>query len=804
MRYRVEITEEPRHNVMIEDLPKAKMGAQVNYSLFNKLAAIGGADMRMSEPDRQSTKTITKVPRQAANLEAEGGETVLTFDPTGFPLFYTIKGPRHHSGGVPLNLPDDSFIFSDTKEMIIRECTILKMFNKPCNKKGYTPADLSKQFDINNYRNILQDPNTDEITRKTAESMIKKYVIKLGALALAQESQKGFPQGIPVVAKPYMDANGISEGDIIPEEPSPMQQGQGQMSPTDQMPPDQYAQEQMPDGMQNASPDQMDEQQMQQMMMAQQQQRQAPQQGGVPEGAATPEMMDGMMQQMDRQQPMGRYGMSMNSPMAMYGMEMGGFYPEYAFGGFSRFDGGGNVTVNNSSGNITDPNVLKKEYNTGNYKPVTGTNDGSYVPIGVDNILGRGQTKGTDVEWNYTGGGGGNWNPTRQGAIDQYCKNMKNPKSKLFYGVDHVKIAEANFGYLKNSKNPKDQAEYTAIVAKLATCKAGGKQTTYDYISNDKPPEEKCPDCIDPITGQTVTTGPDGKAFVRTKDANGICTPCPTEECFCTDENGNKITVDCNDPCTKEEEYRGEATSGGQEVPFKSDPDSVVWADANMNPEYIGPRGVQLEQYGIDPRAEANAAGAVTNKIIENQGQFSSNAGATLSNQLMAQAAGAPAIDAAFNKAAQFNVPVRNQEIATNTAYRKDYLDKLPVYAQSYLGDVARKKENDARFFNEKQGKKYEMRQAQKKYDTEMNWLQANNENIKWGGPDRGFYSVKTKDFSPTVGSGETAQRMKDIMNTYNIEDENVAYKLANAARYGGQYAEGGFIYTDSIFPYLL
>jgi hypothetical protein len=27
---------------------------------------------------------------------------------------------------------------------------------------------------------------------------------------------------------------------------------------------------------------------------------------------------------------------------------------------------------------------------------------------------------------------------------------------------------------------------------------------------------------------------------------------------------------------------------------------------------------------------------------------------------------------------------------------------------------------------------------------------------------------------------------------------------MATAARYGGQYAKGGFVYTDNIFPYLL
>lgn len=794
MRYRVEITEEPRHNVMIEELPKAKMGAQVNYSLFNKLAAIGGADMRMSEPDRQATKTITKVPREAANLEAEGGETVLTFDPAGYPLFYTIKGPRHHSGGVPLNLPDDSFIFSDTKEMIIRECTILKMFNKPCNKKGYTPADLSKQFDINNYRNILQDPNTDEITRKTAESMIKKYVIKLGALALAQESKKGFPQGIPVVAQAYMDANGISEDDIMPQEPSPMQQGQGQMSPTDQMPPDQYAQEQMPDGMQNASPDQMDEQQMQQMMMAQQQQGQAPQQGGIPEGAATPEMMEGMMQQMDQQQPMGRYGMSMNSPMAMYGMEMGGFYPEYAFGGFPKYPEGG-VTVNGIEANRTTAAPTGTGWTSGTPTGATGQNAQGWSRTT------RGQ--GQKVTY-HTGSGGG----TEKGVAQGICSKIS--KS----GNVEEAILNAFPAYLKGKRagDAGYEEAMAAAVAKLSAnplykdCikAANTKFETKEAFFMDENGEEKCTDCIDPITGQAVTAGPDGTPFKRTKDANGNCTPCPTKECFCTDENGNEITVDCNDPCVQQQEaYYGESNQG-QEVPFKSDPNNIFWADANMNPEYIGSRGVQEERYGIDPRAKANAAGAVTNKIIENQGQFAQNPGGTLANQLIAQGASADIINASYDQADKVNTQERNQEIATNTAYRKDYLDKLPVYAQSYLGDVARKKENDARFFNEKQGKKYEMKQAKNKYDTEMNWLQASNENIKWGGPDKGFYSVKTKDFTPTAGNTETAQRMKDLMYTYGIEDENVAYKLATAARYGGQYAEGGFVYSDSIFPYLL
>ena len=46
--------------------------------------------------------------------------------------------------------------------------------------------------------------------------MLKNYTIKLGALALAQEAMKGFPQGIPAVAQPYIEAAGLSPEEILP------------------------------------------------------------------------------------------------------------------------------------------------------------------------------------------------------------------------------------------------------------------------------------------------------------------------------------------------------------------------------------------------------------------------------------------------------------------------------------------------------------------------------------------------------------------------------------------------------------
>ena len=259
MQYRVKISQEPDiYKVRVTSPPKAKTGYQVDGSLANDISSFGGANLKLSSKDAVQTKTITKVPREEANLEAEGGETVLTFDPSGYPLFYEIKGPRHSNNGVPLNLPDDSFIYSDTKSMMIKDPQILKMFNKPIKKGGYTPADLSKQFlTLNKYRGILQDSTSDKIAVQTAQLMIKKAVSKLGALALAQESKKGFPQGIPVVAKAYMEENNISEADVLPdaqkEESAPQQGMEG--APQGQAPQGQGAQPTMPDGSPVAMPE---------------------------------------------------------------------------------------------------------------------------------------------------------------------------------------------------------------------------------------------------------------------------------------------------------------------------------------------------------------------------------------------------------------------------------------------------------------------------------------------------------------------------------------------------------------------
>ena len=201
-------------------LPQAKSGGFTGNNLNKQVISFGGADMNASSKHLENTRYLKQVPRDEANLEAEKGESAFgDINEDGFPEHMLIGGKRHSNGGTPLNLPDGTFIFSDTASMKIKDPKILAKFGK---KTGsFTPAELAKPYDINKYRKILEDPNSDKVDKKSAELMIKNINMKLGALAIAQESKKGFPQGVPEVARPYMEAMGIKEEDLVPQKAQP-------------------------------------------------------------------------------------------------------------------------------------------------------------------------------------------------------------------------------------------------------------------------------------------------------------------------------------------------------------------------------------------------------------------------------------------------------------------------------------------------------------------------------------------------------------------------------------------------------
>tara|TARA_R100001440_G_scaffold18817_2_gene31855 strand:- start:28709 stop:32107 length:3399 start_codon:yes stop_codon:yes gene_type:complete len=245
--------------IKINKLPKG-------YTLKNgkvvKEASYGGQSMGSNYDDKQSiATTLQPVPRDEANIEAEKGETVLTdIGGDGTYQMYNIGGKRHSQGGTPLNLPEQSFIYSDTRKMLLTKDEMAELGIK--GKKRITPAKASKKFAIKEFMDILTDEGSDELAISTAEAMIKKNKVKLSQLAFIQERKKNFEEGLPIAAYPYLLENGIDPRMV--EQQIEKSKAQASQQQTPQAPAPNQGQ---------PSPEQM-----QQMAMAMQQSQGMPQQ----------------------------------------------------------------------------------------------------------------------------------------------------------------------------------------------------------------------------------------------------------------------------------------------------------------------------------------------------------------------------------------------------------------------------------------------------------------------------------------------------------------------------------------------
>jgi len=222
---KIRIVETPDEN------PEMANGGQPPYS--------GQTDYGLYVGQRNLYKTMAKHPYEDVNntiseeeetpedpyvLEAEGGgknkvgETILHPGPNGG--HYFIEGDRHSEDGVKLKksqAPEGSFIYSDTAKMKLTE-EEAKRFGKSGDKK-HTPAAVAKQYNKNKYLAILQNKLSDPRSRATAKKMLQNYDDKLAELALIQESKKGFPQGIPDVAKQFFEKmTGQPSGQQQPQE----------------------------------------------------------------------------------------------------------------------------------------------------------------------------------------------------------------------------------------------------------------------------------------------------------------------------------------------------------------------------------------------------------------------------------------------------------------------------------------------------------------------------------------------------------------------------------------------------------
>tara|TARA_R110001606_G_scaffold32085_2_gene97476 strand:+ start:2470 stop:6516 length:4047 start_codon:yes stop_codon:yes gene_type:complete len=292
-------------------------GDQRNFGLVTMppLPTSGYDDTQSNDVSGRIASSLPSIPREEANLEAEKGETVLTdMNNDGNFELYNIGGKRHHSGGTPLNLPPQSFIYSDTSKMKLDKYELAEM--GITSKKKITPAKVSKAYELNKFIGILDDQHSDNITIDTAEYMLNKNKKSLSQLAFLQEAKKQFEDGVPLASYPYLTEKGINPLEFSQQvEQISAQEAEQKMMM--QLPFEQRAQIMMAKEQQAQQQAAMQQQQM----MAQQQQ-----QMGAPQGMAQQQQMappQGMMPpQPPMQQPMamGKRGGQMSN---LYKAQMG-------------------------------------------------------------------------------------------------------------------------------------------------------------------------------------------------------------------------------------------------------------------------------------------------------------------------------------------------------------------------------------------------------------------------------------------------------------------------------------------------
>jgi hypothetical protein len=106
-------------------------------------------------------------------VELEGGESGVSPDGQDF----NVEGPSHANGGVPMELPEGTDVYSD-------------QLKKEGTNKTY--SQLNKQITnrLSKYENTMKDPNTTGLSKKTARLMINKLKGQQKDLFVDQEKSK--------------------------------------------------------------------------------------------------------------------------------------------------------------------------------------------------------------------------------------------------------------------------------------------------------------------------------------------------------------------------------------------------------------------------------------------------------------------------------------------------------------------------------------------------------------------------------------------------------------------------------------
>jgi len=116
-------------------------------------------------------------------VEVEGKETIVK--PNG--ELYKFEGPTHKGGGIDILAEPGSKIFSHHSKA---PSELIKTVLGKETKKKMSYADISKKFDTTKWSKILQNPDSDEYEKKTAELKMSGNLAMLETIFQTQEEEK--------------------------------------------------------------------------------------------------------------------------------------------------------------------------------------------------------------------------------------------------------------------------------------------------------------------------------------------------------------------------------------------------------------------------------------------------------------------------------------------------------------------------------------------------------------------------------------------------------------------------------------
>lgn len=122
-------------------------------------------------------------------VEVEGKETIVK--PNG--ELYKFEGPKHKHGGIDILAEPGSKIFSHHSKA---PQELIKTVLGKTTKKKMSYADISKKFDTTKWSKVLQNPDSDEYQKKTAELKMSGNLSMLETIFQTQEEEKE-AKGIP-------------------------------------------------------------------------------------------------------------------------------------------------------------------------------------------------------------------------------------------------------------------------------------------------------------------------------------------------------------------------------------------------------------------------------------------------------------------------------------------------------------------------------------------------------------------------------------------------------------------------------